>query len=154
MKKTICKVVAFLTVSAICIALSACGGKGNISTENTLDKVENALGETGADFKTYTYKVSPMQGVESCVYYGPNDYVPNSSNSEAARNKIHVWTICPTCCKEGDHVVIPVDELDFSVGNTIQFSDACECYACYKDRHIPSFMWTIKITRVPEKSNK
>ena len=46
MKKTICKVVAFLTVSAICIALSACGGKGNISTENTLDKVENASGET------------------------------------------------------------------------------------------------------------
>lgn len=150
MKKTILKVIAFFTASVICVALSACRERDDSPGKNTLSETEM----TETDFKTYTYQVSPMQGVEDCVYYGPNDNVPNSPDPEAARSKIHVWTKCPTCGQGGDHIVIPVGELDFSQGDTIQYSDSCKCFDCYWERDISSYMWTVKITRIPDASNE
>lgn len=139
MKKTVDKVLALLAASMMCVTLSACGEKEGDSGKNTPS-------ETGT-VKTYTYTVSPMQGVEYGVYYGPNAYVPNSADQEAARNKIHVWTRCTTCGQSAGYKVIPVGELDFSGGDTVQYSDSDECYDCRWKRNLPSFMWTVKITR-------
>lgn len=156
MKTTICKALAFLAASAICVGLSACGEKESITNTSVPDKaglssqIHTGQDEAEPKLKAYTYRVSPMQSVDDCVYYGPADYVPNSPDPEAARNKIHVWTKCPTCGKDGDHITISVDELDFSGSDTIQYSDACQCYDCYWKRDMTSYMWVIKIERIPE----
>lgn len=142
MKKSL---LAFLVTAAICVALSACGDKE--ANTNNRSQIET-------DSHTYTYQVSPMQGVDSCVYYGPDDYVPNSPDPEAARNKIHIWTKCITCGEDGDHITIPVQDLDFSQGDTIVYSDSCQCFDCYRNNNAPSFMWAVKITRIEDDENK
>lgn len=153
MKTTICKALTFLAASAICVALSACGEKGSITDTRAPDETESES-QTDTERKAYTFRVSPMQGIDDCIYYGPNDYVPNSPDPEAARNKIHVWTKCPTCGSDGDHLTIPVDELDFSGGDTLQYSDSCQCYDCYWERDIKSYLWTVRIERIPEPFDK
>ena len=99
---------------------------------------------------TYTYKAEPMQNAE-CVYYGPDAYVPNSPDPSKVQGKIMVWTQCPNCGEEniGSHAIDPA-ELDFSYGDTIMHSDTDSCWDCSWDKDIDQFMWTIRITRIPE----
>lgn len=99
---------------------------------------------------TYTYKAEPMQNAE-CVYYGPDAYVPNSPDPSKFQGKIVVWTQCPNCGEEniGSYAIDPA-ELDFSYGDTIMHSDTDSCWDCSWDKDIDQFMWTIRITRIPE----
>ncbi len=130
------KVISLLLVAGLLVcALCGCGGGTKSGKAD--------------DPSAYTYIVKPLQGVSNCIYYGPDDEVPNSPDPEAARNKIHVWTVCPTCGGEGDawNYKIDVKDLDFSSGDTIQYSDSTGCYDCQSKRDIPSFLWSISITR-------
>lgn len=99
---------------------------------------------------TYTYKVEPMQNAE-CVYYGSGADVPNSPDPSKAQGRIMVWTQCPNCGEEniGSYAIDPA-ELDFSMGDTIMHSDTDSCWDCSWDKGIDQFMWTIRITRIPE----
>ena len=129
----------------LCLAFCACKD----SVEEEKSDVQTNVESSG---KTYTYQVRAMQGVGNCVYYGPDATVPNSPNPEAARNKIHVWTKCITCGDDGEryHIVIPVDELNFSNGDTIQYTGTDSCWDCKWDKQMESFMWAVEITRVAE----
>ena len=139
------KVISLMLVAGVLVcALCGCGG----SPQKNGEKAKQS--DTKADDPTaYTYIVKPLQGVSSCIYYGPDDEVPNSPDPEAARNKIHVWAACPICGDDGfaEDNIIDVKDLDFSNGETIQYSDSSSCYNCYRDRNIPNFMWSISITR-------
>lgn len=139
------KVISLLLVAGLLIcALCGC------VKSSQKDSKKAKQSDTKADDPTaYTYIVKPLQGVSECVYYGPDDEVPNCTDQEAARNKIHVWSVCPTCGGEGDawNYKIDVKDLDFSSGDTIQYSDSTGCYDCQSKRGIPSFMWSISITR-------
>lgn len=139
------KLLAFGLCLVMCFAFSACN-ESKTSSET--------LSETSSEIsnETYTYKVRAMQGVEVCAYYGPDAYVPNSPNPEAARNKIHVWTQCMTCGESFGlgHYTIPVGELDFSSGDTIQYTGSDQCWDCNRDKGIESFMWVVEITRIAE----
>jgi len=140
------KIIELLLVLAVCVtAFCGCG-----ETDNKSSAEDSAISESvSVDPSEYTYIVSPMQGVSSCVYYGPDEYVPNCTDQEAARNKIHVWTVCPTCGGDGDawNYTIEVKDLDFSSGDTIPFTQSTSCYDCQTRRGIPSFLWSISITR-------
>ena len=145
------KVISLLLVGSVLVcALCGCGEKPKKDNEKAKTK-ESQVAQQGKedDPSAYTYIVKPLQGVSNCVYYGPNDRVPNSPDPEAARNKIHIWTVCPTCGGEGAawDYTIDVKDIDFSSGDTIQYSDSTSCYDCYWDRSIPSFMWSISIKR-------
>jgi len=137
------KIISLLLVLVLCVfAFCGCGenskdGKGNSNTA----KVD--------DSSQYTYKITPLQGVSRCIYYGPDDEVPNCSDQEAARNKIHVWHICPTCGGDVDTFSYKIDvkDLDFSSGDTITFTDSSICEDCRTNRNIQSYMWAISITR-------
>ena len=91
-----------------------------------------------------------MQNVE-CRYYAPDAYVPNSPDPSRVQGKIVVWTQCPNCGEEniGSYIIDPAT-LDFSSGNMVLHSDTDSCYDCYWDKDIDQFMWTIRITRIPE----
>ena len=60
-------------------------------------------------------------------------------------------TQCPNCGTEniGSYAIDPA-ELDFSSSNTILHSDTDSCWDCSWDKDIDQFMWTIRITRIPE----
>ena len=117
---------------SLIMCLSFCACNDSVGDENSNDDI-NAESSS----KTYTYQVRAMQGVENCTYYGPDAVVPNSPDPEAAKNKVHVWTKCTTCGDSGEryHILIPVSELDFSKGDTIQYTDTDSCWDCKWEKH-------------------
>lgn len=129
-------------------SLTFCACNSDVKDDGNLTDQTNAENSS----KTYTYQVSAMQGVENCVYYGPDANIPNSPNPEEARNKIHVWTKCITCGDDGEsyHIKIPVEELNFPNGDTIQYTGTDSCWDCKWDKQMESFMWAVEITRVAE----
>ena len=146
MKKTL---VSFLAL-VLLFGLAACAE--TTPSETIATDVETTPLATTEETKpiTYTYRVEPMQNAE-CVYYSPDAYVPNSPDPSKVQGKIMVWTQCPNCGEEniGSYAIDPTD-LDFSYGDTIMHSDTDSCWDCSWDKNIDQFMWTIRITRIPE----
>lgn len=136
---------SLLCLVLVAVCLCGCG------KNNDTSKIDN---EKAKDTAQYTYKVSGLQGVDYCVYYGLNDEVPNSPDPEAARNKIHVWTACPNCGSDSGAYAFTIDvkDLDFLNGDTIQYSDFDTCTECERSKNIKGFMWAVSITR--EKINE
>ncbi len=144
MKKNLLKSVSLVLAVLLCVSLVGCGKtEGNEQDGGEQQAVQSEITEQ----KTYTYIVTPMQGVGTCVYYGPDDYVPNSPDPEAARNKIHVYTKCITCGDDCNQKTIEVDKLDFSSGDKITYTNTDSCWDCSWERQIESFMWAISIER-------
>ena len=142
--------LVFFLVLVLLFGLAACAETA--PNETVATEVETTPPTTAEETKpiTYTYKVEPMQNAE-CVYYGPDAYVPNSPDPSKIQGKIMVWTQCPNCGEEniGSYAIDPA-ELDFSFGDTIMHSDTDSCWDCSWDKGIEQFMWTIRITRIPE----
>lgn len=148
------KLSAMLLLLALGFGITACAEQapstGPASTESTTPQAPTppATEETGPII--YTYEVEPMQNVQ-CRYYAPDDHVPNSPDPSKVQGKIMVWTQCPNCGEEniGSYVIDTAD-LDFSFGDTLMHSDTDSCWDCSWDQGIDQFMWTIRITRIPE----
>lgn len=154
------KILALLLALALCFGITACAGvtpdrtspSEVEATPNVTTKAEPISTASIEETKsvTYTYKAEPMQNAE-CVYYGPNDYIPNSPDPSKVQGKIKVWSQCPNCGEDniGSYTIDPT-ELDFSIGDSIMYSDTSSCWDCSWDKDIDQFMWTIRITRIPE----
>ena len=148
------KTLAFILALALCFGITACAEQ--TQAEETLPTEEIVIqaptppptGET--EPVTYTYEAEPMQNA-GCIYYGPDTYVPSFLDPSKVRGKIMLWTQCPNCGEENNNsFVIDPAELDFSTGDTIMYSDTDSCWDCSWDKGIEQFMWTIRITRIPE----
>ena len=87
----------------------------------------------------YTYHAEAMQNVDTCIYIS-EDLL---NHPEKDKTHISVSYFCPSCGRNihGGYMIFPED-LDFSNGDTIQFSDSDTCSNCHL-----SFMWVISITR-------
>jgi len=150
MKKTL----VFILALALCFGITACAepspAEETQPTHETTTQASTQPPTVETNPVTYTYKAEPMQNAE-CVYYGPDDYVPNSPDPSKVQGKIMVWSQCPNCGEEniGSYAIDP-EELDFSMGDTIMHSDTSSCWDCSWDKDIDQFMWTIRITRIPE----
>ncbi len=146
MKKTLTLFLALVLL----FGLTACAEMPLEESTNTEVETKPQVTTEETEPITYTYKTEPMQNAE-CVYYGPDAYVPNSPDPSKVQGKIMVWTQCPNCGEEniGLHAIDPA-ELDFSYGDTIMHSDTDSCWDCSWDKDIDQFMWTIRITRIPE----
>lgn len=148
------KIFAIMLVLALCFGITACAEQTSPEDTVPTPNVETTV-PVGQDYTTqapitYTYKAEPMQNAE-CVYYAPDAHVPNSPDPSRVQGKIVVWTQCPSCGEDhiGSYIVDPAT-LDFSSGDTILHSDTDSCHNCYWDKDIDQFMWTIRITRIPE----
>lgn len=137
------KLLAIGLCLVMCFSFSACGGNS---------KDEKSDNQTQISSKTYTYKVRAMQGVDNCIYYAPGTVIPNSGGSVATGTQIYVWTKCTTCGDNGQQYshTIPVDELNFSNGDTMQYTGTDSCWDCSWDKGMDSFMWAVEITRIAE----
>ena len=146
MKKTLTLFLALMLL----FGLTACAEMPLEESTNTEVETKPQVTTEETEPITYTYKAEPMQNAE-CVYYGPDAYVPNSPDPSKFQGKIVVWTQCPNCGEEniGSYAIDPA-ELDFSYGDTIMHSDTDSCWDCSWDKDIDQFMWTIRITRIPE----
>ena len=147
------KALTILLALVLCFGISACGGttpQESIPAENETIPQATIAETTETKPLVYTYKAEPMQNAE-CTYYGPDANVPNSPDPSKVQGKIMVWTQCPNCGEEniGSHAIDPA-ELDFSLSDTIMHSDTDSCWDCSWDKDIDQFMWTIRITRIPE----
>lgn len=152
MKRTLAIILAL----ALCFGITACAAQPQSDPTLPITPTQNAAPETTAPPEetipmTYTYKVTPMQNVGYCVYYPYGANVPNSSDPAAAWDKITVWTQCPKCFEEdvGKFRIDPA-QLDFSQGDTVQYSGIDSCFDCKWDYDMEQFMWVILVTRVPE----
>lgn len=148
------KTLAIILALALCFGITACAEQTEpgaaAPTTPTLETTASPTAEETTPV-TYTYIVTPMQNVDYCVYYPYGANVPNSSDPAAAWDKITVWTQCPKCYEENVGMFrIDPAELDFSKGDTIQYSDIDSCFDCKWDYDMEQFMWVISITRVPE----
>ena len=151
------KLLTIMLALALCFGITACAEQTpqeDIAPTSSVPSTETTV-PTGQDYTTqapitYTYKAEAMQNVE-CRYYAPDAYVPNSPDPSRVQGKIVVWTQCPNCGEEniGSYIIDPAT-LDFSSGNMVLHSDTDSCYDCYWDKDIDQFMWTIRITRIPE----
>ena len=147
------KTLAFILALALCFGITACAEQAQ--AEETLHTEEITQAPTSASTEeikpvTYTYKAEPMQNA-GCFYYGPGTNVPSYLDPGRVREKIMVWTQCPNCGEENNNsFIIDPAELDFSMGDTIMYSDTDSCWDCSWDKGIERFMWTIRITRIPE----
>ena len=151
------KLLTIMLVLALCFGITACAEQTppeEIAPSSSITSTETTV-PMGKDYTTeepvtYTYKAEPMQNAE-CVYYAPDAHVPNSPDPSRVQGKIVVWTQCPSCGEDhiGYYVVDPAT-LDFSFGDTILHSDTDSCWDCSWDKDIDQFMWTIRITRIPE----
>ena len=146
MKKTLTLFLALVLL----FGLTACAEMPLEESTNTEVETKPQVTTEETEPITYTYKAEPMQNAE-CVYYGPDAYVPNSSDPSKFQGKIVVWTQCPNCGEEhiGSYAIDPA-ELDFFYDDTIMHSDTDSCWDCSWDKDIDQFMWTIRITRIPE----
>ena len=147
------KLFAILLALALCFGITACSEQiPPTEPASTQDMTTQATAPTTEETTpiTYTYKVEAMQNVD-CRYYAPDAYVPNSPDPSKVQGKIMVWTQCPNCGEEniGSYAIDPAD-LDFCFGDTITHSDTDSCWDCSWDKGIDQFMWTIRITRIPE----
>jgi len=152
------KILTFYLILALCLGIVGCSEQAPATEPSEQESsAQETKPETPTDPPveetktiTYTYKAEAMQNAE-CTYYGPNDYVPNSPNPEKVHGKIMVWTQCPNCGEDhiGSHAVDPT-QLDFSYGDSVMYSDTDSCWDCSWDKDIDQFMWTIRVTRIPE----
>ncbi len=135
-------VILFMLV--LCFFVTACEETTNKEVKST----QAATEETQPI--TYTYEVQPMQNAH-CIYYGPNDIVPNSPDPKKLQGKISARSQCPNCGEDyiNGYIIDPA-ELDFSSSDTIMYSDTSSCWDCSWNKNIDQFMWTIRITRIPE----
>ncbi len=100
---------------------------------------------------TYTYKVQAMQNVYFCTYYPEGAYVPNSTDPAAAWNQVTVMTQCPKCGEENVGLYrFDPSELDFSFGDTVQYTGTDSCWDCKWDYNMNQFAWVVSVTRIPE----
>lgn len=161
------KTLAFILALALCFGITACAEQAQAeetlhteeivtqaptppSTEEIATQAPTSLPTEETEPVTYTYKAEPMQNA-SCFYYGPGTNVPSYLDPGRVREKIMVWTQCPNCGEENNNsFIIDPAELDFSMGDTIMYSDTDSCWDCSWDKGIERFMWTIRITRIPE----
>lgn len=145
---------AILLALMLCFGITACATQAPLeepsSTQSTITQAPTPPATEETEPLTYTYEVEPMQNAE-CRYYAPDAYVPNSPDPSKVQGKIMVWTQCPNCGEEniGSYAIDPAD-LDFSFGDTITHSDTDSCWNCSWDKGIDQFMWTVRITRIPE----
>lgn len=146
------KTLAFILALALCFGITACAEQAQ--AEETLHTEEITQAPAPASTEetkpvTYTYKAEPMQNA-GCFYYGPGTNVLSYLDPGRVREKIMVWTQCPNCGENNNSFIIDPAELDFSMGDTIMYSDTDSCWDCSWDKGIERFMWTIRITRIPE----
>ena len=145
---------AILLALMLCFGITACATQAPLeepsSTQSTITQAPTPPATEETEPLTYTYKVEAMQNAE-CRYYPPDAYVPNSPDPSKVQGKIMVWTQCPNCGEEniGSHAIDPAD-LDFSFDDTVTHSDTDSCWDCSRNRSIDQFMWTVRITRIPE----
>lgn len=139
------KMLAVVLCLVMCFSFSAC--KNNVKNESSDDRASNDVSA-----ETYTYRVSAVQGVDYCIYCGPDKDAPAPLDPEKGKNKIHAWTECIICGHDGYGYChsIPVEELDFSSGDTIMYTGADSCWECERNGRAGGFMWAIEITRTLE----
>ena len=138
------KALAFILALALCFGITACAepspAEETRPTHETTTQAPTQPPTVETKPVTYIYKAEPMQNAE-CTYYGSNEYVPNSPDPSKAQGKIKVWSQCPNCGEEniGSYTIDP-EELDFSTGDTIVYSDTSSCWDCSWDKDIDQFM--------------
>ena len=134
------KILAITLALTLCFGITACAKEPTPTETPPPETVAQAPAPPPTEETTpitYTYKAEPMQNAQ-CGY-------------SDAKGKVMVWSQCPNCGEEniGVHAIDPA-ELDFSFGDTIMHSGTDSCWDCSWDKNIDQFMWTIRITRIPE----
>ncbi len=137
------KLLAIILAGVLCISATACVADKPTEPETEEQSVQESV-------STYTYTAESMQNAD-CVYYEKDAYVPNSPNPDRVRGKIAVWTQCPNCGNDNiNYFIVDPETLNFSSGDTVLHNGTDSCWDCSEDRGIEQFMWTIRVTRIPE----
>lgn len=150
------KLLAILLAMSLCMSATACAGEPEPETTQPSSSFTETTAPTLPTTEetvpvTYTYEASPMQGVARCAYYPYGSTVPISYDPATLWGSITVWTQCPRCGDEGFGIFrIDPAELNFSLGDTLQYSGTDSCFDCSWDYDMDQFMWVISVTRIPE----
>lgn len=147
------KALTIILALVLCLGITACAKQPASETVPvTVPPATETIPVTEPETSpvVYTFQVEAMQNAD-CAYYPNGASVPNSADPTAAWGKIIVWSQCPQCFEEniGTHHIDP-NELDFSASDSVMYSGTDSCWDCSWDYDMDQFMWTIRVTRIPE----
>lgn len=147
------KLIGIICLSACIAALCSCEFLKSEETPNVDDgeSVFSTQTEPITEAETeeidYYYNVLEMQNVSLVRFTRKEDMY---DDNEYGHDSICVIAQCPNCGKEPAPIHINPEDLDFSSGDSIQYSSVENCYQYSFDGKSGNYTWIIGITREPD----